>query len=111
MYLPKVYDPTAHAYRVRYAIATILRDRVINEGAFNTCFQMEDAEEVIRAILRRGLRNSNLRVALQQSHLINLADWLILRPEFAEAYFTARDQPIPQRASHLLREQCHLKRP
>jgi len=29
MYLQKVYDPAACMYRVRYAIATILRDRVV----------------------------------------------------------------------------------
>ena len=86
MYLPRVYDPAAHSYRIRYAIASILRDRVVNEGAFNTCFQMDDAEAVIQAILRRGLKNPNLRTALERSHLINLTQWLAPRPEFWEAY-------------------------
>jgi hypothetical protein len=57
MYLPKVYDPGGYAYRVRYAIANMMRDRVVNEGAFNNCFEMEDGDEVICAILRRGLKN------------------------------------------------------
>ena len=89
MYLPRVYDPGAHSYRVRYAIATILRDRVVNEGAFNSCFEMDDGDEVICAILRRGLKNPKLRVALERSHLVNLVEWLAPRPEFYEAYHAA----------------------
>jgi len=87
MPLPKVYEAGATAYRVRYAIATILRDRVANEGAFRNCFEMEDAEEVIRTILRRGLKNPRLRSALERSHLVNLTDWLIPRPDLHEAYY------------------------
>ena len=56
MYLPKIYDQAAHAYRVRYAIANILRDHTANEGAFKGCFEMEDGDGVILAILRRGLK-------------------------------------------------------
>ncbi len=97
MYLPRVYDPAARAYRVRYAIASILRDEVRNEGAFNTCFEMEDAEEVICTILRRGLKNPRLRRALERSHLVNLAQWLASRPEFSEAYYSA-EIPPPERA-------------
>jgi hypothetical protein len=93
MYLPKVYDPSACAYRVRYAVATILRDRVVNEGAFNACFEMDDAEEVICAILRRGLKNPKLRSALERSHVVNLAQWLAPRPEFSEAYYVTESQP------------------
>ncbi len=99
MYLPKVYDPAARAYRVRYAIANILRDRVVNEGAFNTCFEMDDAEEVICAILRRGLKNPKLRAALERSHLINLARWLTPRPQFSEAYYSPEVQPHTRKAS------------
>ena len=69
MYLQKVFDPAARAYRVRYAIANILRDRLVNEGAFKNCLEMEDADEVIRAILRRGLKNPKLRAALERSHI------------------------------------------
>jgi hypothetical protein len=86
MYLPKIYDQAAGRYRVRYAIATIMRDRAANEGAFNTCFEMEDAEEVICTILRRGLKNPKLRTALERSHLVNLEQWLATRPQFSEAY-------------------------
>ncbi|MHB2008834.1 MAG: hypothetical protein ACYCOX_12380 [Acidobacteriaceae bacterium] len=88
MYLPKVYDPNAHAYRVRYAIANILRDRVANEGAFQCSFEMGDEAEVICAILRRGLKNSRLRTALENSHLVSLHRWLAAYPELAEAYCT-----------------------
>ncbi len=97
MYLPKVYDRSASKYRIRYAIVNILRDRVVNEGAFNTCFEMEDGEEVICAILRRGLKNPRLRLALERSHLINLAEWLSPRPEFYEAYHNL--QP-PEHKAH-----------
>ena len=86
MYLTKVYDPDARAYRIRYAIASILRDRVTNEGAFKVCFEMGDENEITRTILRRGLRISKLRTALERSHLIDLTSWLTLYPALAEAY-------------------------
>jgi hypothetical protein len=89
MYLPRVYDPVEHAYRVRYAVGTILRGRIANDGAFQNCLEMEDAGEVIRAILRRGLNNRKLRAALQNSHIINLVQWLVLYPEFSEPYYRA----------------------
>lgn len=54
MYLRKIYEPAASACRVRYAIATIARNRVANEGAFRVCFEMEDEDAVIRTILQRG---------------------------------------------------------
>jgi hypothetical protein len=84
--------------RVRYAIATILRDRVVNEGAFRNCFEMEDAGEVIRTILRRGLKNPKLRAALEGSHLIDLHRWISSYPEFAEAYYAADDSAVPGRS-------------
>lgn len=89
MYLPRVYDPAERAYRVRYAIRTILRDRIANEGALHNCFEMEDADEVIRSILRRGLNNPTLRAALESSHIVNLVQWLALYPEFSEPYYRA----------------------
>lgn len=87
MYLSKVYEPGATAHRIRYAIANILRDRVVNEGAFKVCFEMGDEDIVTRAILRRGLRNPRLRVALERSHLIDLTHWLARYPDVAEAYY------------------------
>ena len=86
MYLQRIYDLSARAHRVRYAIANILRDRVVNEGAFKSCFEMGDGDEVICAILRRGLKNSRLRGALYRSHLVSLMHWLAPYPELAEAY-------------------------
>jgi len=97
MYLTKVYDPAARAYRVRYAIANILRDRVVNEGAFNCCFEMGDEDEVTCAILRRGLKNPKLRAALENSHLVNLTQWLARYPELAEAYYASKAQASNQR--------------
>jgi hypothetical protein len=86
MYLSKIYDPGAFVYRVRYAIANIMRDRIVNEGAFKLCFEMDGNDEVVRTILRRGLKNPKLRAALEESRLINLTRWLILHPEYSEAY-------------------------
>lgn len=95
MYLRKIYEPAASAHRIRYAIANIVRNRVVNEGAFRVCFEMEDEDAVIRAILRRGLKNPKLRVALEHSQLIDLTRWLTRYADFAEAYIateTASEQ-------------------
>jgi hypothetical protein len=86
MYRAKLYDLEARSYRIRYAIATILRDRIVNEGAFNACFEMLDEKEVIRAILSRGLKSRKLLTALEQSHVVNLTHWLLRFPDLAEAY-------------------------
>jgi hypothetical protein len=98
MYQAKVYDPAACAYRIRYAIVNILRDRVVNEGAFKVCFEMGDEDVVIRTILLRGLRNPKLRVALERSHLINITHWLGRYPDLAEAYYAENSSP-PRRKS------------
>lgn len=100
MYLPKVYNPEARAYRIRYAIASILRDRVANEGAFNLCFEMDGEDEIVLEILRRGLRNKKLRTALRSSHLINLNQWLRLHPDLAEAYLKLDSEPESQNNFH-----------
>ncbi len=89
----KLYDLAAREHRVRYAIATILRDRLVNEGAFNCCFEMGDENEVRRIILRRGLKNPKLRVALERSHLIDLTHWLLRYPDLAEAYSINEREP------------------
>ena len=96
MYRAKLYDPAAHAYRIRYAIRCILRDRLVNEGAFKVCFEMLDENEVIRAILSRGLKNRRLRTALERSHLINLTSWLIRFPDLAEAYIASEESSIEE---------------
>lgn len=94
MYRPRLYDPEALSYRVRYAIATILRDRPANEGAFKVCFEMLDEQEVIRAILLRGLKNPRLRGALERSHLVDLTHWLLRFPDLAEAYYASRSSSV-----------------
>lgn len=86
MYLSRVYEAGATSHRIRYAIDNILRDRVVNEGAFRVCFEMGDEDVVMGAILRRGLRNPRLRMALERSHLIDLTHWLARYPDLAEAY-------------------------
>jgi hypothetical protein len=95
MYRAKLYDPAAHSYRIRYAIACILRDRLVNEGAFNMCFEMLDESEVVRSILSQGLKNRKLRTALERSHIINLTCWLMCFPDLAEAYY-ADEAPSSQ---------------
>lgn len=97
MYLSRVYEPGATAYRVRYAITSILRDRAVNEGAFNVCFEMEDEEAVIRTILRRGLRNPRLRTALERSHLIDVTHWLARYPDLAEVYHATNPFEVSER--------------
>lgn len=87
MYLRSLYEPGATAHRVRYALTTICRDRTVNEGAFNLCFQMEDRDTVIRTILLRGLRSRNIRTALERSHLIDINSWLMQFPDLLEAYW------------------------
>jgi len=87
MYLSILYEPGATAYRIRYALATILRDRTANEGAFSVCFQMEDRDTVIRTILARGLRSPRTRMALERSHLIDINEWLMNYPDLLEAYW------------------------
>lgn len=95
MYLSQLCEQGATERRIRYAVRTILRDRLSNEGAFNICFEMEDGEDVIAAILKRGIANRRLRMALERSHLINLPIWLCSRPNIAEIYYrlhSAEDQ-------------------
>lgn len=94
MYRAKLYDPAAHAYRIRYAIRCILRDRLVSEGAFKACFEMLDERDVIRAILSRGLKNHRLRAALERSHIVNLTCWLARFPDLAEAYFAEEESSI-----------------
>lgn len=87
MYLSTLYEPGKTAHRIRYALTTILRDRLANEGAFNICFELEDREMVIRTILARGLRNRNTRTALERSHLVDINAWLMNYPDLLEAYW------------------------
>ena len=95
-YLPKLYEPSAGRHRIRYAIASILRDRLVNEGAFRVCFEMEDENRVIRAILQQGLKNPELRVALEHSHLVDLTRWLQRFPDIEAAW----DAINPEAVSH-----------
>ncbi len=94
MYLRKVYDPRADSYRVRYAIANILRDRVVNAGAFAVCFEMDDQVEVVRAILCRALKDPTLRMALERSHLVDLNQWLAQHIDLAEAYYNESEEKL-----------------
>ncbi|MCZ2076238.1 MAG: hypothetical protein LC130_14700 [Bryobacterales bacterium] len=103
MRLPKTYERGARAHRIRYAIANILRDRVVNEGAFANCFEMEDADEVIRTILRRGLKNPKLRTALERSHLVNLTGWLLRYPDLHEAYCASESTSVAAAKPRLFR--------
>jgi len=99
MNLQKVLDPAAREYRVRYAIRSILRNRVGNEATFKNCFEMEDGEKVVYSILRRGLKSPRLRRALLASHVVNLHEWLTLHPEFVEAYYAPEESALLARKS------------
>lgn len=63
-----------------------MRDRIVNEGVFNNCFEMGDGDRIIQTILKRGLNNRKLRIALEGSHVIDLNSWLIRYPEFVMRY-------------------------
>jgi hypothetical protein len=89
MHRARLYDASARDYRLRYAIRCIMRDRTSDEGAFKVCFEMEDEEQIIRTILRRGLGNPQLRSALERSHLIDLTHWLQRFADLAEDYYAA----------------------
>jgi hypothetical protein len=82
----RIYQLDAYEYRLRYAVRTILRDRIVNEGTFNNCFEMGDGDRIVLAILRRGLKNAKLRTALEGSHLVDLNAWLVRYPEFVVRY-------------------------
>jgi hypothetical protein len=61
---------------------------------------MEDGEEVILIILRRGLKNPKLRAALLSSHLVNLHQWLIGHPDLMEAYYAPEQPALIVQKSH-----------
>lgn len=82
----KLYEQGATKHRFRYAIQTLLRDRLCGEGAFNVCFEMQDADTVSAQLFERGERDRRLRVALEKSPLVNPAVWLFPRPAIAEVY-------------------------
>lgn len=107
IYLSRVYEDGANRHRIRYAISNILRDRVVNEGAFRVCFEMGDQDLVVKTILRRGLKNPRLRAALQRSHLIDLTRWLRPYPDLAEAYL-ATAAPDIQRPAGGEWHSCYL---
>lgn len=86
MHMKHLYEAGATSRRIRYALANILRDRVVDDGAFRVCFEMEDEDAVIRTILIRGLKNPRLRTALERSHLIDITHWLSRYPDLTEAY-------------------------
>lgn len=90
-----IFDPAAREYRVRYVARTIMRDRIVNEAAFKNCLEMEDGEQVIQTVLRRGLKNHKLRAALHRSHLINLDQWLRPYPALSEAYYFPEPATTP----------------
>lgn len=108
--LQKILDPGVREHRARYAIATILRDRIVNEGAFKNCLEIEDGNAVLHIVLRRGLKNPRLRAALQGSHLINLNQWLVIHPGFAEAYYAPGQSALLEREPQRKRRKVGARR-
>lgn len=91
MRLSRIYGQGEFQYRLRYAVRTIRRDRIANGGAFSACFEMEDSDQIILAILRRGLKTPTFRKALERSHLVNIHEWLTNHPDLASRYYDSDD--------------------
>lgn len=58
---------TSRSERIDYAVRTITKGGPYTR-TFDTCFEMNDGDAVIHAILRRSLRNAKLRAALEKNH-------------------------------------------
>jgi hypothetical protein len=98
MYTPRLHDFSAQSIRLRYAVTTVLRDRVVNDGKLKNFFEMEDAAEVTTAVLKRGPKKAPLRAILESSQLVNLTSWLTLHAELPEAYYRLDQGSSVQRA-------------
>lgn len=67
-----VYDPDARSYRVNFACTTMLAfARTHKYGGhpkptrkFDTCFEMDDSDEVVARVYRRALKNPKLMEVL-----------------------------------------------
>lgn len=83
-----IYDPSSagRAARVEFLGNAIYRGARESTRNICTCLEMGDDAEVMRAILRRGLKSDKFYAALKSSRLVTLSYWLELHPEFAEPY-------------------------
>jgi hypothetical protein len=88
-----LYEPAQRDYRIKYAAQCIKRGLVQGQSRhFETCFEMDDGDDVAIALLQRGLRDAAFREALYESPLVGLYVWInSLHPEFASPY-AALDQ-------------------
>ena len=59
---PKVYDPEAFSHRVNYAAQCFMRGT--HSRAFDTCFEMNDGDAVVTALVRRAQNNPRLHAAI-----------------------------------------------
>ena len=57
-----VYNPEAFRARVNYAAKCLMRG--IQSRRFDTCFEMNDGDAVIVALLRRAAKNPALKAAI-----------------------------------------------
>lgn len=67
-----VYDPAQRSYRVRFAIATILREGETSRR-FDTCFEMGDADQVAARVYKRALGNPRLMELLPKYLNVEMA--------------------------------------
>jgi hypothetical protein len=62
--MPSVYQDDNFAGRVAYAADCISRQRCIGSRSFDTCFEMNDGDAVVTALVRRAQKNPKLAAAL-----------------------------------------------
>lgn len=64
-----VYDPEAFEVRVNYAAACIVRaNGSVPQGRhFDTCFEMNDGDYVVEALVRRAEKNQRLAAVLYKA--------------------------------------------
>ena len=62
--MASVYDEDNFIGRVNYAAACLVRNTGIGSRHFDTCFEMNDGDAVVTALVRRARKNPKLRAAL-----------------------------------------------
>jgi hypothetical protein len=82
-----LYDPEQIAYRIQYARQCILRGMESGSRHYDTCFEMGDGDEVVRALLRAGLKSERFRKAMLESRIAPSLTYALTKfPEFRDAY-------------------------
>jgi hypothetical protein len=61
----KTLNPNNFKYRVNYTAQCFLKD--IKSRAFDNCFEMNDGDAVVVALMRRAFKNYNLKRAISKN--------------------------------------------